>query len=141
MRKFVARRKQIEQALEIAQQESRESRRKVDGFQEELSRLRARRESLEEILSHHAYTTDTIKNLFAKIGQRPIEGFEPTGILADYIEVDPSFEQATEAFLREELEYIVVRRWEEAREGIELLQHDVQGRAAVEKLMRYRMIF
>ena len=119
----------IEQALVAARKQSRESRRETDGLQEELSRLRGRRESLEEILSHHAYTTETIKNLFAAIERQPVEGFKPIGILADYVEVDPALEKATEEFLREELEYVVVHKWEEAAEGVELLRRDVQGHA------------
>lgn len=129
MQEITDRREKIEQALSTDQQERCELRQKTDASQEELSRLRARRESLEEILSHHAYTNQTIKNLFTTIGQQPIKGFKPVGILADYVAVDPAFEKATEEFLREELEYVVVHRWEEAREGIEVLRRDVQGRA------------
>ena len=126
---LTARREEIEQALSSARKQSRESRLETDGLQEQLSRLRARRESLEEILSHHAYTTETIKNLFAAIERQPVEGFKPIGILADYVEVDPALEKATEEFLREELEYVVVHKWEEAAEGVELLRRDVQGHA------------
>ena len=127
IRALAARREAIEQSLSRAQQQSRDSRRETERLQEELSRLRARRESLEEILSHHAYTTETIKNLFAAIERQPVEGFKPIGILADYVDVDPAFEKATEQFLREELEYVVVHKWEEAGEGLELLRRDVQG--------------
>ena len=124
---LAARREEIEQALGTAQQQRGATRRETERLQEELSRLRARRESLEEILSHHAYTTETIKNLFAAIERQPVEGFKPIGILADYVDVDPAFEKATEQFLREELEYVVVHKWEEAGEGVELLRRDVQG--------------
>ena len=127
IRALAARREAIEQSLSRAQQQSRDSRRETERLQEELSRRRARRESLEEILSHHAYTTETIKNLFAAIERQPVEGFKPIGILADYVDVDPAFEKATEQFLREELEYVVVHKWEEAGEGLELLRRDVQG--------------
>ncbi len=129
IQKFAAQREEIEQTLSEAQRKNLESRRKTDSFQEEFSRLRARQESLDEILSHHAYTTETVKNLFAAIDQQPTQGFEPVGILADYIEVEPAFEKATEEFLHEELEYVVVRKWKEAGEGIEILRRDVQGHA------------
>ena len=129
MKTLVAGRSEIEQTLAGAEQQSRTLRSETERLQEEFSRLRARRESLDEILSHHAYTTETIKNLFAAIERQPVEGFDPIGILADYVEVDPAFEKATEEFLREELEYVVVHKWEEAGEGLEVLRHDVQGHA------------
>ena len=129
IQKLTAQREEIEHTLSEARRENIESRRKTDSFQEEFSRLRARQESLDEILSHHAYTTESVKNLFAAIDQQPVRGFKPVGILADNIEVEPAFEKATEEFLHEELEYVVVRKWEEAGEGIEVLRRDVQGHA------------
>ena len=129
LRKRAARREELEQALDAAQRQSRETRRQTDSLQEKLSRLRARRSSLEEILSHHAYTTETIKDLFSAIERQPVPGFEPIGILADYVEVDSALERAAEEFLREELEYVVVRQWEEAGEGVEALRRVAQGRA------------
>ena len=110
-------------------QESQTRRAETEKLQEKLSRLRARRDSLDEILSHHAYTTETVKNLFSAAGRRPQDGFQPIGILADYVEVDKEHEKATEEFLREELEYVVVKTWHEAQEGVELLRRDVQGHA------------
>jgi len=116
---------------EIAELKTRseEHRDEAERLRDELSRLRARRESLDEILSHHAYTTETVKNLFGLIKERPLDGFRPIGILADFVEVDREFEKATEDFLREELEFVVVSDWREARAGLGLLRSDLHGYA------------
>lgn len=110
-------------------QESREKRQQADRLQGDLSRLRARRESLEQILSHHAYTTETVKNLFAAVERNKAKGLKPLGVLADIVEVDADYERAAEEFLREELEFVVMKNWDEARQGVELLHHDLQGHA------------
>ena len=122
-------RDRLQEEIASLKQQSQQRREETEQLQQELSRLRARSESLEEILSHHAYTTETVKSLFATIERRPIKGFKPIGILADYVEVDAPFERAAEEFLREELEFVVVRNWKEAGHGISLLRTDVEGYA------------
>ncbi len=106
-----------------------ERRDEAERLRDELSRLRARRQSLDEILSHHAYTTETVKNLFGLIEKQPVDNFRPIGILADYIDVDQEYEKATEDFLRNELEFVVVKDWSEARVGLGLLRSDLHGYA------------
>jgi chromosome segregation protein len=117
----------LDVAISELKQQAQARRTEAERLQKEVSKLGARRDSLEEILSHHAYTTETVKNLFTTIGASPVAGFEPVGILADFVEVDPKFERATEEFLREELEYVVVHSWQEARQGIHLLRSEMQG--------------
>lgn len=123
------RRTRIQNTISALKTRSEERRDEAEQLRDELSRLRARRESLEEILSHHAYTTETVKNLFGVIKDRPVDGFQPIGILADFVEVDREFEKATEDFLREELEFVVVNDWREARAGLGLLRSDLHGYA------------
>jgi chromosome segregation protein len=107
-----------------------EARRKLDESKSDLSRRRARRDSLEEIISHRSYTTDSVKRLFTAIERGQADGFKPAGVLADFLEVaDNRFEKATEEFLHEELEYVVVKSWAEAERGIDLMRQDVDGRA------------
>ena len=55
--------------------------------------------------------------------------FRPAGVLADFIEVEPAYEKATEDFLHEELEYVVVQNWNEAERGIDIMRTDLDGRA------------
>jgi chromosome segregation protein len=122
-------RKEIQSRIEQMREQARLRRDEADRLRNDLSRLRARSESLEEILSHHAYTTEAVKDLFAAVESRPPEGFRPIGILADFVDVDREFEKATEEFLREELEYVVVQSWDEAHAGVGLLRSDLQGYA------------
>jgi chromosome segregation protein len=51
------------------------------------------------------------------------------GVLADFLEVEPRYEGVVEDFLRDELNYIVVKSWDAADEGLRLLRTDVDGRA------------
>src|SRR5204862_68389 len=44
-------------------------------------------------------------------------------------EVEPRYERVVEDFLREELNYVVVKSWDAADEGLRLLRSDVDGRA------------
>lgn len=122
-------RKQVEQELAVRRNRASEGRRRLEEFRAEASRLKARRDSLQEIILHHSYTTQTVKRLFTAVGKGQIEGLRPTGVLADFLEVDPAWEKATEEFLHEELEYVLVSTWEEAEKGIAFLRGDTDGRA------------
>ena len=53
----------------------------------------------------------------------------PAGTLADFLEVDGQYEEVVDEFLRDELNYVVVKSWDSANEGMRLLKHDVDGRA------------
>jgi chromosome segregation protein len=117
---------------ELTQKRGRiaELRRSLEALRSDLSQQRARRDSLEEILSHRAYTTESVKRLFTAIEHGAMRDLKPAGVLADFVEVlDPAYEKATEEFLHEELEYVVVDRWEDAERGIELMRADLDGRA------------
>ena len=124
---LAADKQRLQDEITQRKEQARQRREEADRLRHELSRLRARHESLEEILSHHAYTTETVKNLFAALQSRPRGDFRPSGILADFVEVDAEFEKAAEEFLREELEYVVVKDWGEAQSGIALLRAELQG--------------
>ena len=118
--------------FEIKERQTRiiSARHKLDETRGVLSRQRARKDSLEEILSHRAYTTESVKRLFTAIEHGQIEGFRPLGVMADFVEVtDPTWEKASELFLHEELEYVVVNDWKDAEQGVELMRADADGRA------------
>ena len=53
----------------------------------------------------------------------------PVGVLADFLEVEDRYEHVVDDFLRDELNYIVVKSWDAADEGLRLLRSDVDGRA------------
>ncbi len=120
------RRRRVEEESKDRQQRAVATRQKLNVLREALSKQKARKESLEGILSHRAYTTESVKRLF----DRPTDGFRPLGVLADFVEVtNPEWERASEEFLHEELEYVVVQDWHGAERGIEVLRAASDGRA------------
>ncbi len=56
-------------------------------------------------------------------------GLAPVGTLADFLEVNGEYESVVDEFLRDELNYIVVKSWDSAHEGMRLLKTGVDGRA------------
>ncbi len=122
-------RRQTEETLAARKREASEARRAIDQLRGQASGLKARRDSLEQILSHRAYTTDSVKRLFGAIEHGQTNDFRPLGVLADFVDVDADFEKAAEEFLHEELEYVVVENWKQAEGGIDLMRSDLDGRA------------
>ncbi len=124
------RRQRVDAGLAQKREEMRTLRAELEQLRAESLRIKGRRDSLEEILSHRAYTTETVKRLFTAVEQNQAGELRPAGVLADFVELtDPMFEKATEEFLHEELEYVVVKRWADAQAGLELIRSDFDGRA------------
>ncbi len=122
-------RRRLEEELAAHKAELAAARRDLEQARTGFSRLKARLDSLEEILSHRAYTTESVKRLFGTIERGQANGLKPVGVLADFVEVEPAYEKAAEEFLHDELEYIVVADWNQAECGIELMRTSVEGRA------------
>jgi chromosome segregation protein len=122
-------RRRAEEELAARKAELGAARQNLEQARTGFSRLKARLDSLDEILSHRAYTTDSVKRLFTAIERNQANGLKPAGVLADFVEVEPAYEKAAEEFLHDELEYIVVENWNQAECGIELMRTSVEGRA------------
>src|SRR5579863_4161535 len=123
-------RRRVEEELKERRARTVAARAKLEEARAGLSRQKARKDSLEEILSHRAYTTESVKRLFTAIEHGQVEGFKPSGVLADFVEVtDPTWEKACETFLHDELEFVVVGEWSEAERGVELMRAESDGRA------------
>ena len=123
------RKRRVEEELSMRRTQATEARKTLDHLRSEASRLKARKDSLEEILSHRAYTAESVKRLFTAIERGEAEGFRAAGVLADFVEVEPAYEKAAEDFLHEELEYVVVQDWNDAERGINIMRTDLDGRA------------
>ena len=118
--------------LEKGRMDETQSRRRGDQLRAELATLLGRRGSLEALIREHSYSTDTVRNIFranARRQQQNADGIAPVGTLADFLEVDGRYENVVDEFLRDELNYIVVKSWDAADEGVRLLHGDVAGRA------------
>ncbi len=122
-------RRRTEEELAGRRRDAVELRRQIDGLKNEVSQIRARKESLEQVLAHRTYTTESVKRLFAALEKGKAADLKPLGVLADYVEVDPQFEKPTEEFLHEELEYVVVKTWQQAERGLDFIRAELDGRA------------
>ena len=122
-------RRHTEEELAVRRRTAVELRGQIDGLRTECSRVKARKESIEDVLAHRSYTTDAVKRLFAALEKGKAGGLKPLGVLADYTEVDPAWEKPAEEFLHEELEYVVVADWEQAGRGLDFLRAELDGRA------------
>ena len=123
---------QLRLSIEASRTEESTSKRRGDQLRGEIASLNGRRNSLEGLIRDHSYSTDTVKNIFRAGAKRTREtGQQSTtlGTLADFLEVDGAYEQVVDEFLRDELNYIVVKDWAAADEGIRLLKSEVAGRA------------
>jgi chromosome segregation protein len=125
----VGERRRTEEELGDRRRTAAELRHEIDGARGEVSQIRARKESLEQVLAHRTYTTDSVKRLFASMEKGKASDVKALGVLADYVEVDRQFEKPAEEFLHDELEYVVVQSWEQAERGLDFVRAELDGRA------------
>jgi chromosome segregation protein len=116
-------------ALDQAQKAEVAERRDLENLRREFSGMQARKQTLEESLARHAYSTENVRRLLN--GEFPSNGhhFRPLGVLADFLEVSPGYEEIVEEFLKSELDCVVVEQHAEARSGIAILQAEGGGRS------------
>ena len=114
---------------QIKEKKAAESAAKIrlDSLRAEYASALGKRGSLEALIAEHGYTTESVKRLFQSGAME--KDFAPAGILADFLEVDDQYERVVEDFLRDELNYIVVKSWDAADQGLQILRNDVDGRA------------
>jgi chromosome segregation protein len=120
----------LQRRIDVAREAESAVRRRGDQLRSECAELEGRRISLEGLIREHSYSTDTVKNIFkAKSVGLAANPLSPMGTLADFLEVDGQYEAIVDEFLREELNYVVVKSWDAADAGVRLLASDVAGRA------------
>ena len=122
-------RRRTEEEISVKRAAAVNLRHEIDAAKTEVSQIKARKESLEQVLAHRSYTADSVKRLFASIEKGGAGEFKASGVLADYVEVDPQFEKPAEEFLHEELEYVVVKDWQQADRGLDFVRAQLDGRA------------
>jgi chromosome segregation protein len=116
-------------ALDAARAEEALRRSGLDALRQEFSNAQARRQALEESLARHSYSTESVRRLLAHNDTGNGNGFHPLGVLADFVEVSPEYEEVVEEFLQNELDCVVVEQHAEARSGISLLRSEGTGRS------------
>ncbi len=118
---------QTRQALEAKRRAESEAKSRLDSLRAQYATAFGKKGSLEAVIAEHGYSTESVRRLFQSGGMHG--GLAPAGVLADFLEVEPRFEGVVEDFLRDELNYVVVKSWDAAREGLRLLSSNVDGRA------------
>ncbi|HEV2352413.1 MAG TPA: chromosome segregation protein SMC [Terriglobia bacterium] len=115
--------------LSRTREEETESRRQLETLRQEFSAVVARKQALDESLARHAYTTESVRKLLSLHHVDNGHSFRPMGLLADFVEVSPGYEEVVEEFLKHDLECVVVEGHDEARSGIALLKNEGAGRS------------
>jgi chromosome segregation protein len=113
--------------LESKRHEESSGKSRLDSLRSEYASAIGKKASLESLVAEHGYSTESVRRLFQSGVMNG--GLAPAGVLADFLEVEPQYESVVEDFLRDELNYIVVKSWDAADEGLRLLRSDVDGRA------------
>jgi len=117
----------LRDSINTKRSEESEAKRRGDQLRAEHATLTGRHNSLNALIREHSYSTDTVRKLFRSNSLGG--GLAPVGTLADFLEVNGQYESVVDEFLRDELNYIVVKSWDAANEGMRLLKTDVDGRA------------
>ncbi|MFZ0939562.1 MAG: chromosome segregation protein SMC [Candidatus Sulfotelmatobacter sp.] len=118
---------QLRRLIESKRLEETGAKTNLDVLRAEFATAQGKKGSLEAVIAEHGYSTESVRRLFQSGVMQ--SGLAPVGVLADFLEVEPRFERVVEDFLRDELNYIVVKSWDAADEGLRLLRSDVDGRA------------
>src|SRR6202011_2980863 len=118
---------QTRHLLDSKRDEESEAKNHLDSLRAEYATAIGKKGSLKAVIAEHGYSTESVRRLF-QCGVMQ-GGLAPAGVLADFLDVETRYEGVVEDFLRDELNYIVVKSWDAADEGLRLLRTDVDGRA------------
>jgi chromosome segregation protein len=117
----------LRETVETKRSAENETKKYLDSIRSEYATALGKRGSLEAVIAEHGYSTESVRRLFQSGAMQG--GNTPAGVLADFLEVEPRYERVVEDFLRDELNFVVVKSWGAADEGLRLLRSDVNGRA------------
>ncbi len=118
---------ELREALQTRRAEENALHAQANQLQGELAKASGRRDALQSMIRNHGYSSETVRRLLQPGALA--EGMAPVGTLADFLEVSGAHEAVVDEFLREELNYVVVKSWVAAEEGVKLLKSGVDGRA------------
>jgi chromosome segregation protein len=118
---------QLRRLIETKKLDETRSKTNLDVLRAEYATALGKKGSLEAVIAEHGYSTESVRRLFQSGVMQ--SGLAPVGVLADFLEVEPRYERVVEDFLRDELNYVVVKSWDAADEGLRMLRTGVDGRA------------
>ncbi len=117
----------LRETIESNRSAERVTKKHLDSIRSEYATALGKKGSLEAVIAEHGYSTESVRRLFQSGALQG--GNTPAGVLADFLEVEPRYERVVEDFLRDELNFVVVKSWDAADEGLRLLRSDANGRA------------
>ena len=118
---------QLRRLIEQKKLDETRAKTNLDVLRAEYATALGKKGSLEAVIAEHGYSTESVRRLFQSGVMQ--SGLAPVGVLADFLEVEPRYERVVEDFLRDELNYVVVKSWDAADEGLRMLRTGVDGRA------------
>ena len=118
---------QLRRLIESKKLEETRSKTNLDVLRAEFATALGKKGSLEAVIAEHGYSTESVRRLFQSGVMQG--GLAPVGVLADFLEVEDRYEHVVDDFLRDELNYVVVKSWDAADEGLRMLRTGVDGRA------------
>jgi len=118
---------ELREMLQSRRSEEGTARTRANQLRSEHAGVAGRRDSLQSLIRDHSYSTETVRKLLRPGALQ--NGSTPVGTLADFIEVSGEHEGVVDEFLRDELNYVVVKSWHAAEEGVRVLKTNVDGRA------------
>jgi chromosome segregation protein len=90
-----------------------------------LDAIRNRLKTIGDLAVSRAYSTESVQQFFNHVRG---SGWQPLGMLADFMEVEPNYETVVEAFLRYELQYVVVQNRSDAERVLGIVRNITKGR-------------
>jgi chromosome segregation protein len=118
---------ELRETLQARRSEEGSVRAQANKLRSDMAGIAGRRDSLQSLIRDHSYSTETVRKLLRPGALQ--NGSTPVGTLADFIEVSGEHEGVVDEFLRDELNYVVVKSWHAAEEGVRVLKTSVDGRA------------
>jgi len=117
----------LRETLQARRSEEGAVRAQANKLRSDMAGVAGRRDSLQSLIRDHSYSTETVRKLLRPGALQ--NGSTPVGTLADFIEVSGEHEGVVDEFLRDELNYVVVKSWHAAEEGVRVLKTSVDRRA------------
>jgi chromosome segregation protein len=87
--------------------------------------IRNRLQTIGDLAISRAYSTESVQQFFNHVRG---SGWQPLGMLADFMEVETNYESVVEAFLRYELQYVVVQNRSDAERVLGIVRNITKGR-------------
>jgi chromosome segregation protein len=87
--------------------------------------IRNRLQTIGDLAISRAYSTESVQQFFNHVRG---SNWQPLGMLADFMEVETNYETVVEAFLRYELQYVVVQNRSDAERVLGIVRNITKGR-------------